>query len=67
MDELRRVLRSQYLAGLTMLRDVIARCPAELWTAETETNPFWRVAYHVLWYTHFYLHSSPAAFVPWAK
>jgi hypothetical protein len=28
-------------------------------------NPFWQVAYHTLFYTHFYLQPSEADFVPW--
>jgi DinB superfamily len=59
------VLKSQYHASLAMLRDAIDACPAELWTDASYVNPFWQVAYHTLFYTHFYLQPSESAFVPW--
>jgi DinB superfamily len=61
------VIRSQYLASLAMLRQAIERCPDELWTAESPTNPFWHVAYHALFYTDLYLQRSEADFVAWPK
>jgi hypothetical protein len=61
-DALRRVLKSQYRAAVGMLREAIERCPDDLWTATTYPNPFWRVAYHALYYTHLYLHPSDADF-----
>ena len=64
---LQDVLKSQYHASLTMLRDAIDACPAELWTDPTYVNQFWQVAYHTLFYTDFYLQASESAFVPWEK
>jgi hypothetical protein len=63
----RDVLRSQYLAALTMLGQTIADCPDSLWTARTPTTPFWQVAYHALFYTHLYLQPSEDDFVRWPK
>jgi len=60
-------LKSQYHASLAMLREAIDTCPAELWTSDGYTNRFWHVAYHVLFYTHFYLQPSEADFVPWER
>jgi len=66
-DALRSALKSQYHAALAMFRQAIERCPDELWAASrANANPFWRVAYHTLYYTHFYLQPSAAAFRPWA-
>ena len=63
---LRAVLKSQYHAGLAMLREGIERCPDDLWLAERQRNAFWQLAYHALFYTHLYMHSDVASFRPWA-
>ena len=62
---LQAVLKSQYHASLSMLRDAIDACPPELWTDPSYVNPFWHVAYHTLFYTDLYLQASESAFVPW--
>jgi hypothetical protein len=62
---LRAALKSQYHAGLAMLRDAIEKCPEELWVSGEPVNPFWRIAYHALYYTHFYLQADAASFRPW--
>lgn len=64
---LRASLKSQYHAGLEMLRLAIEACPDDLWTSPAHRNPFWRVAYHVLFYTHFYLESHADDFRPWER
>ena len=61
------VIKSQYKASLAMLRQAIEKCPDALWTDASYKNPFWRVAYHTLIYTHFYLGPSEDDFVPWKK
>jgi hypothetical protein len=59
----RKALKGQYHAALTMLRQAVERCPAQLWTSG---NPaFWRVAYHTAFFTHLYLQPNEAAFRPW--
>ena len=65
IDMMRPVLKSQYHAALAMLRDTIERCPDGLWTSSEHRNPFWRIAYHALYYTHFYLQPNADAFRPW--
>ena len=62
---LRTSLKSQYHAGLAMLGDAIERCPDALWMDDRPTNAFWQVAYHALFFTHFYLQPDVAAFRPW--
>lgn len=64
-DPLRASLKSQYHAGLEMLRRAIEACPDDLWTDARHHNPFWSVAYHVIFYTHFYLHRHADDFRPW--
>ena len=61
------VIKSQFKASLAMLRQAIEKCPDALWTDASYKNPFWRVAYHTLIYTHFYLGPSEDDFVPWEK
>jgi hypothetical protein len=63
---LRAALKSQYRAGLAMLREAIERCPDALWTDDGHKNAFWQVAYHVLFFTHLYLQPHEVGFVPWA-
>jgi len=64
---LRLALKSQYHAGLAMVREAIQRCPDELWLSEEQRNAFWQIAYHTLFYTHLYLMSSVSAFRPWKE
>ncbi|HLW48652.1 MAG TPA: DinB family protein [bacterium] len=65
-DNLRAILKSQYHAALAMLRAAITRCPEHLWTAgDGHANPYWRLAYHTLYYTHLYLQPDLQAFHPW--
>lgn len=66
MEALRSALKSQYHAALAMLRAAIRRCPDDLWTSSGgHANPFWRIAYHTLYYTHLYLQPNNRAFRPW--
>jgi len=67
-DGLRSALKSQYHATLAMLRSSIRRCPDDLWTdAGGHANPFWRIAYHTLFYTHLYLQPNNRVFRPWEQ
>jgi DinB superfamily len=62
---MRNALKSQYHAALAMLQEAIESCPPGLWADDGAVNPFWRVAYHALFYTDFYLQPSEHGFVPW--
>ena len=63
---LRSALKSQYHAALAMLRAAIRRCPEGLWNRRGgHANPFWRISYHTLYYTHLYLQPNSRAFRPW--
>ena len=66
-DTMKRVLKSQYLAALEMLRRAIRRCPETLWDDPAFKNRFWRVAYHTLFYADLYLSRSEKEFKPWEK
>ncbi|HXM13312.1 MAG TPA: DinB family protein [Terriglobales bacterium] len=69
MDELRlpHLLVSQYRASLSMLGQAIEVCPEDLWLASDYRNRSWHIAYHAVFYTHFYLQESQADFRAWGK
>jgi hypothetical protein len=60
-------LVSQYQASLAMLRKAIHSCPEDLWLNADFRNRFWHIAYHTLFYTHFYVQAGEADFRPWIK
>jgi len=62
---LKQILKSQYHASLAMLRNAVEQCPDELWYDATPTNAFWQLAYHTMFFAHFYLQPNDAAFRPW--
>lgn len=66
MEALRSALKSQYHATFAMLRAAIRDCPEELWTSsDGHANPYWRIAYHTLYYTDLYLQPNNKVFRPW--
>ena len=58
-------LKNQYHAALAMLRQAIELCPDDLWTGGDHVNPFWRIAYHTLYFVHLYIQPRVTAFRPW--
>ena len=62
---IRQQLVRQYLAALAMLRQAIESCPDTLWLDTKYTNRFWHIAYHTVFYTHFYVQASEEDFHPW--
>lgn len=50
-----------------MLKHSIEECPEALWFNSEYKTPFWHIAFHVLFYTHFYLQPSEDDFIPWEK
>jgi hypothetical protein len=51
-----------------MMRQAIVQCPPELWvSAQGHAAPCWRVAFHALFFTHFYLHKNHRSMKRWAK
>jgi len=65
--KLQAALKSQYHAGLAMLREAVGQCPASLWDDPAFTNRTWQVAYHTLFYTHFYLQPAEKPYSPWER
>lgn len=66
MDQ-HKVIQSQYLASLEMLKQVILNCPESLWDDPSRQDPFWRKSYHALFYAHLYLQRTEQDFIPWEK
>jgi hypothetical protein len=60
-------LARQFLAALAMLRTAIEKCPEALWVDAEDLNRYWHIAYHALFYTHFYLQAGEAEFQPWVQ
>jgi len=65
--DIKDAIKGQYLGGLAMLRQAIERCPEEVWTAGDHPRNFWRIAYHAIFYTHFYMGQKEEDFQPWSK
>jgi len=65
--EMIKAIIDQYWAALEMLKQVITQCPAGRWNDPNSRKKFWQAAYHALYYTHLYLHTSMNDFKPWAK
>jgi uncharacterized damage-inducible protein DinB len=62
-----QVIQSQYHAALTMLENSIKDCPMSLWEDKTYKNQYWQIAFHTLYYTHYYLSDFKKSFEPWEK
>ena len=62
-----KIIESQYLAALEMIKEVIVKCPEALWNAPGDLDPCWRKVYHSLFYAHLYLQDTEKDFKPWEK
>jgi hypothetical protein len=58
-------LTSQYRAAVTMLRWAIEAAPDDLWDSADHENRTWRLAYHAVYITRYYLAPSEEGFPPW--
>jgi hypothetical protein len=63
--EMRQALEEQYHAGLAMLAECVEKCPEGMWLEGEHPRTFWRIAFHVAFYTHLYLGQNEEAFQPW--
>ena len=64
--DLQSILKSQYHASLAMLREAIELCPDDTWYNSTQTNAYWQIAYHTLYFTDLYLGKNPEAYRGWS-
>lgn len=57
----------QFHSALKMLTQAIQLCPEPVWLSASGMSPnrYWHIAYHALFYTHFYLSPTEKDFVPW--
>lgn len=62
-----KIIQSQYLAALEMLKQVIVKCPAALWNAPGDKDKVWNIAYHALFFVHLYLQNTEKDFTTWQK
>ncbi len=62
---MKEILKSQYRAALRMLKEAVKACPDSLWNDNAYKNPFWHIAFHTIFCTHFYLHATQDDFVAW--
>ncbi len=63
--DIKKSIKSQYHASMMMLRQAAEKCPEALWANDYFVNPFWHVAYHVLYFTHLYLQPREEDFATW--
>jgi len=61
----RRVLQSQYLAALAMLREAIVKCPQSAWDSPRDKDRTWFRAYHAVYFAHKYLQPTSRDFRRW--
>jgi hypothetical protein len=60
---LRGALKNQYRAALNMLQEAVERCPESKW--EKGNPPFWQIAYHTVFFAHFYMARDESSFRAW--
>jgi hypothetical protein len=63
--DVRGALKREYHGSLAMLRQAIERCPEEVWVSGDHPRGYWRIAYHALFFAHFYLQPNVDAFTRW--
>jgi hypothetical protein len=65
--DVREAILTQYSSALAMLEKAIELCPGTLWHGASGNSPnrYWHIAYHSLFYVHFYLAPTEAEFVSW--
>ena len=60
-------LISQYDASLRNLAGAIEACPEERWNDPEDSNRFWHLAYHVLFFTDLYMTRVEEEYKPWSE
>lgn len=63
--DLHKTVASQFHAALSMMEQTVRTCPDDLWDVPGQVNPFWRVAYHALFYVDLYLQPSEEELTLW--
>jgi hypothetical protein len=66
--DVRAALKSQYHASLEALRLAIEQCPSNLWDDPADgAASYWRVAYHTLFFTDYYLRKDHQHLPAWSR
>ena len=65
--DIKKVIQSQYLASLAMLKQAVVKCPPEAWDNLRDKDRFWFVAYHTLYYAHRYLKAQDKGYARWER
>jgi DinB superfamily len=60
-NSFKEILWNQFGASLDMLENALVTCPDNLWDTKAK---FWYTAYHVLFWTDYYLSTEPEKFSP---
>jgi hypothetical protein len=63
--DLQQVTRAQQLAALKMLKEVILKCPPDVWDAPEDSDAFWFKAHHTLYWAHLHLRATRRGFGRW--
>jgi len=64
---IRSALKTQFRASLETVRDAIQQCPDELWEKPGSMPQFWQIAYHTVFFAHFYMVQKMEDLEPWRK
>src|SRR5436305_7298586 len=74
--DVRSALKEQYHAGLAMFAQCVERYPDDLWIKTSQPQhdpqykhwdvdrPYWRIAFHCIFFTHLYLGQNLESFRP---
>ena len=64
MEPLIAELKHQYHSTLAMYQSLLEGCPEEMWSKEFAGVPFWREAYHAIFWVHAFLGPKNKRFHP---
>ena len=67
MEMVKQGFTRQTLTAMAMFRQIIERCPDEVWVSGAHPRTFWRIAYHGAYYAHLYLYPNVASYKAWSK
>lgn len=63
--DISKTVASQFHAALSMMEQTVSLCPDKLWNVPGQDNPFWRVAFHALFFVDLYLQPSDEEAAVW--
>jgi len=60
----KEIIWNQFGAALDSLEKAIRHCPEDVWFDQDAKHPFWRIAFHTLFWVDYYLSESQDGFHP---